>query len=359
MMSRAVSFPSNSILIIAPWLQGGGAQGALVNLMTLLPKEQITMVVLFKGNRNHHAIRALVSSYTELDFPKSILGVWHASRALKKYIEKNNTIYSLMRASHLVLGLISPRILAQKRLAATFHQLPSQDSEGVKGKVENILVRRGVRGAGLITAPSVRAIEELNEQNIGSFEVNKVEQNLISTSASHPKPPRDGVLTQPRLLFAGRLTEQKGLDRLGELLAETKVHVHVRCLGDGKERKRLHELSESISGHTIELFHHVEDITEHLDWADAVFLPSRWELNPLVIWEGRARGRATVGSSIEAFKDLSKSGPMLLFSNAAEFAEIIQNISEQSDLRNKLFHQALDSYKRVNTRSLIVQYLAG
>ncbi len=359
-MSLAARSDNNSILIVVPWLQGGGAQGALLNIMKKLPLESVTLVILFRGNRNHESVKNLASSCVELGFAKSPLGVWRAMKGLKPYIDKSSTIYSLMRASHLVLGLLPKNLLKGKRLAATFHQLPSQDSRGLHGKIENIFVRKGLRHAELITAPSDRAIQELLVQKIGSPSVNSVEQNIISASTKTPIPPRVGVLPQVRLVFAGRLTKQKGLDRVGDLLRASEVSVELRCLGDGQARMDLLKVASDLSNHhTIELISHVDDITKHLDWADAVFLPSRWELNPLVVWEGRARGRATLGSSIEPFRDLSESGPMWLFDGPDRFDKIVQNIARSPEMRQDAFQEALESYKNINMRSLIVQYLRG
>lgn len=345
-------------LVIVPWLEGGGAQGALEGLLRQLGPKNVRLVILFSGSRNHESTKELVHSVVELGCKRSVLGVFDASRKLQPLIKEATAIYSLMRASHLVLGILPRENLVGKRLAASFHQLPSQDSAGVQGKLEDILVRRGVASAGLITTPSERAVEELIERRFGTQNNTRLEHNLITVSSKPPSPPRSGQLSSLRLVFAGRLTEQKGLDRIPELLRGADVPVHLICLGDGAKKEELKLLLDTAEApHTVELISHVQDVETYLDWCDAVFMPSRWELNPLVIWEARARGRGAITSDIDVFKDLSENGPVWTFSNAASFGDRVRSLAADETLRAKAFTLALKSAHNLNQRSCIVEYL--
>ncbi|GGJ12283.1 hypothetical protein GCM10010052_07150 [Paenarthrobacter histidinolovorans] len=347
-------------LILVPWLEGGGAQGALEGILGKLPAQDLTLLILFSGNRNHEPVKKLVGRTIELELPRNPIGVLKAALRLRGFVSASDKIYSLMRGSHLVLGLLPPGALAGKRLAASFHQLPSTDSAGVQGKVENIIVKRGVRRAGLITAPSNRAVDELIEGGFGDSRRVKVEHNIIKRAVKPLVPPRAGVLDSVRLVFAGRISKQKGLDRLPDLLKDVTVPVHIRCLGDGEEKRNVAELHKKLKPmHSLEFLSHVDDVVSHLDWSDAVIMPSRWELNPLVVWEARARGRSTVGSRIEAFQDLEKNGPMWLFSNGQEFESIVSTLATQPDVRAKAFADALESSQNLNLRSSIVDYLGS
>lgn len=352
----SVSRPSS--LVVVPWLEGGGAQGALEGLLRQLGPDDVRLVILFSGSRNHESTKQLVQSVVELGCKRSILGVFAASRKLQPLIKDATAIYSLMRASHLVLGIVPRRSLVGKRIAASFHQLPSQDSAGIQGKLEDLLVRRGVASAGLITTPSERAVEELIERRFGTRNNTRVEHNLITVSSTPPSCPRPGQLSSLRLVFAGRLTEQKGLDRIPELLRAADVPVHLICLGDGDKKEELKILLKTTEApHTLELISHVQDVEPYLDWCDAVFMPSRWELNPLVIWEARARGRGAITSDIDVFKDLSENGPVWTFSSAESFGDRVRSLAADETLRAKAFTLALESAHKLNQRSSIVEYL--
>lgn len=352
------SSSTGSILIVVPWLEGGGAQGALSGLLKRLPSDRLTLVILFAGSRNHTSVTDLVCETVEFNCPRTIAGVIQASQRLRSLVRSKPAIYSLMRASHLVLGLLPSRLLRDKRLVATFHQLPSQDSSGPQGWLEDILVKKGIRSAGLVTAPSRRAVSELVEGKYSKPEITHVEQNLFDFSDNPVQPARRGRLQPLRLLFAGRLTNQKGLDRIPELFKELRTPVHLICLGDGEERPHILSLVKDLPDpHKVELISHVDNLEPYLDWCDALFMPSRWELNPLVIWEARARGRAAIATNIDVFRDLASTGPMWLFSDAAGFAEVVESVSKSYDLRSQAVVSAVESIRTLNTRSSIVEYL--
>ncbi len=263
-----------------------------------------------------------------------------------------------MRASHLVLGLLPSAALQGKRLAATFHQLPSQDSVGLQGRLEDLLVKRGVKSAGLITAPSARAVTELIDGKFGTSRNTQLEHNLISFSDRPKTQPRTGSLDCLRLVFAGRITKQKGLDRIPELLAATSMPIHLICLGDGDEKAKISKIVQEIDEpHRVEMIPHVDDIDSYFDWCDAIFMPSRWELNPLVIWEARARGRGAITSNIDVFHDLASSGPTWMFSDANSFATTVTQLSQDEEERSRAFEYALESIHELDTRSAIVEYL--
>lgn len=353
--------PSNKIwstLVVVPWLEGGGAQGALENLLKKMPSEQLCLVILFSGSRNHESVKKLVKKTFEFNCPRSINGVLAASRKLRPLIDDAASVYSLMRASHLVLGMLPRRVLRSKRIAATFHQLPSQDSLGFQGRLEDVFVKRGVKSAGLITAPSTRAVSELIDMKFGTSKNTQFEHNLISFSDRPREKPRRGRLECLKLVFAGRITQQKGLDRIPELLAATTTPVHLICLGDGDEKAKVSQLVGAIDGpHRVEMISHVDDTEQYLDWCDAVFMPSRWELNPLVIWEARARGRGAITSNLEVFKDLATSGPTWMFHEAGDFAAVVEKIASDEEERSRAFKYALKSIHDLDTRSAILEYL--
>lgn len=314
------------ILVVAPWLQGGGGQGALAGVLRDVPASRVRLVVLFDGNRDVDSVTSLVGEAVFLGMPRNPVGVVRAARLLAAYVRKARVVYSLMRASHLVLGMLPTSMLSQARLAATFHQLPSQDSAGLYGKAEDVFVRRATRHADLVTAPSERAVHELVERDFASSTTVRFEPNRIAVAASGAAPVHDADLDEVRLLVAGRLSEQKGIDRIPELLEGIAIPVRLRVAGSGEladEVARWQVCNEFPA--RVEYLGYVPDLTEHLDWCDAVFMPSRWELNPLVIWEAWARGKPVIAAQLPVFEDLSEVGPLFTFRTASELSERIAN----------------------------------
>jgi glycosyltransferase involved in cell wall biosynthesis len=348
---------AEKILIVAPWLQGGGAQTALAGILSSLPGRDVELIVLFGGNRNHEGLKQFVGRFTEFGEPKSPRGVWSASRRLRPHLAHGRRVYSLMRASHLVLGLLPRRVLRGIHLAGSFHQYPSHDRRGVRGRAEDLFVKRATRSAELLTSPSVRAVEELTVLGYVQQGDAVFEPNIVQLSSDGVAPIEE-VGPSVRLLFAGRLTDQKGLDRVPALLEATSRPSHIRIAGDGEARLALETAFASVpSRHTVEFLGHRTDMRDLIDWSDALFLPSRWELNPVIIWEGWARGKATLGWDIDALRDLGSRGPVWLFGSAVEFAQRVEEIVH-IDTRRKAQIEALASITDLGT-SRIVSFLNG
>jgi glycosyltransferase involved in cell wall biosynthesis len=318
---------------------GGGAQAALKNLLRRTNAAHVSLVVLFNGSTGIDDLRPFVDRVVELGAPKTAWGVWMASRRLEAVTRGTHAVYSLMRASHVVIGLRAGRVLSEDQtFVATFHQLPSADSAGRAGVIEDVLVRRATRRASLVTAPSRRAVEEIVSMRMIDSNRVRFEPNLLSARPIGTVRPRQGRLDDVRLLFAGRLTAQKGLDRLPELLHAVDHPIHLRIAGDGPERERLELLAAQVSKiHTVEFLGSVLDVSPHLDWCDALFMPSRAELNPVTVWEARLAGRPTIASSIPAFIDLADDGGVELFASAAGFRDRTDRLAHDDAWRDSCF----------------------
>lgn len=311
-------------LIVAPWLQGGGAQAALLGVLDQIDTSQVDLVLLFQGSRNFGEVAGRVRNVIEINAKRSALGTVIAARRLRPLLSRYGSVYSLLRAGHVVLG-IDPRALRGIRLAATFHQLPSSDRQSAVARVEEVLIRRALRNATLVTAPSSRALAEVQQFRLAPSEVLAFEDNVIrvSNSAAAPAQRSDGTV---KLAAIGRLAAQKGFDRLPTLLADTGDTIELRIIGDGEEAGSLAELDWPAHVHA-QMIGRVGDIRPHLDWCDAVIMPSRSELNPVVVWEAWSRGRLVLASDLPVFKDLTTQGPLSLFSSPQELAARLESAS--------------------------------
>ncbi|MFJ6004036.1 glycosyltransferase [Arthrobacter sp. NPDC092385] len=296
------------------------------------------LIILFRGSRNHQEVLELAGEVTSLDCPRTPAGAIRASIKLKKLLVGPAAVYSLMRASHLVIALTAIRLPTQTRYLGSVHQLPSEDAKGLVGRIEDVFVKHATRQFAFITAPSKRAVEELRDGGYTSPERALFEGNIIATSREPLRSPRALEEGPVRLLFAGRLTEQKGLGALPELLTEHVEPVSLRIVGDGPLREDLERIFRKVNNkHSVEFVGHSLDVTPHIDWADAIFLPSKWELNPQIVWESWSRGRPVIGSEIEVLLDLVHQGPMYTFETAADFANLLQNLVRYPNMRKSSF----------------------
>lgn len=333
--------PPGSVLIVTPWLEGGGAQKALAALMSRHKNTHFHVVALFSGSTNYGELQELSDVFTLLDNPRSPFGSLKASRSIGVALRRHKKVYSLLRGSHVVLGLrLQPRRKGQK-VVGSIHQMPSSEGQGLVPAVENMMLRRFTRRADFITSPSRRAVEEAKLHGYADGSRIFYEPNVLVPHTASLKSPRQSELQTIRLLFAGRLTRQKGLDLVPELLKQVKRPITLRIIGDGPEKHSLEEELRLVPDIIkVEFVSYTPDIVDHIDWCDAVFMPSRAELNPVFLHEAWNRGRPALVSDIKAFRDLASEGTLAIASSSAQYAQAIELIARQIGLRSEAFEAA-------------------
>jgi glycosyltransferase involved in cell wall biosynthesis len=115
-------------------------------------------------------------------------------------------------------------------------------------------------------------------------------------------PPRRGNDTPLRLLAYGRLTAQKGFDRLIRALrSRPRASLRLEVVGDGPERQELERLA--LGDRRITISGPSDAIAARLEHCDAVVIPSRWEPWGNVCLEARAAGRPVLVSGVDGLPE--------------------------------------------------------
>lgn len=116
------------------------------------------------------------------------------------------------------------------------------------------------------------------------------------------------------LLFVGRLTQQKGIDRLVQFLPQIlqdHPDVDLIILGSGPLKTSLQRRTEStMYRERIHWCGWHSNVQEWMLASDVVLLPSRWEGMPNVVMEAMAVGRPTVCMDVEGVREIL--GPLEL-----------------------------------------------
>lgn len=100
-----------------------------------------------------------------------------------------------------------------------------------------------------------------------------------------------------RLVAAGRLTRQKGFDRMIELMATLPDHVSLTLLGDGEDRDALTAQARSAGlGDRVAFRGFQRDGVSLYGEADAFVIPSRWEGMPNAALEALAAGLPVIAT---------------------------------------------------------------
>lgn len=100
-----------------------------------------------------------------------------------------------------------------------------------------------------------------------------------------------------RFVAAGRLTRQKGFDRLLDAMARMPETARLTLLGDGPQREALKEAALRLDiADRIEMMGYTSDPWPHYAGADAFLLPSRWEGMPNAALEALACGTLVIAT---------------------------------------------------------------
>lgn len=174
-----------------------------------------------------------------------------------------------------------------------------------------------------------------------------------------------------RLLYMGRLDQQKGIDRLAAALADLRAsHVPFDARAIGGEI--LADSSVSWSDRLKDLDVDVrppvfasKDLIKALGWADVLVMPSRWEGAPLMIAEAQQLGCVPIATAVGAVDELISDGEDGILINAAsdpqvvrEMARIIEEVAHGRDRLAPLMEGCIRTAARRSWSSSFAEFLS-
>ena len=189
-----------------------------------------------------------------------------------------------------------------------------------------------------------------------------VTQPIVIVPNMAEDPWRDGQLPSlpvwmnKRLTvgYTGRLTFQKGLDRLLPIVKEIlgkHPHVHFLIAGDGPERDRLVAQAQSLGIADHVTFHGPfvgQDLPGLMAQMDIFVSPSRWEAGPITLIEAMAYGKPIVATAVGMGPDLVQdgiSGFLAPPEDVGQLAEGLCRLVEDADLRAQMGRAARRFYE--------------
>lgn len=153
--------------------------------------------------------------------------------------------------------------------------------------------------------------------------------------------PGNGVL---RLLTAGRLEQQKRVDRLIRLLADLRQQCSIpfRAIiaGDGPLRAQLEQqAAEANLSEVVEFRGLVKDMKTLYGEADIFVLTSDWEGTPNVVLEAMASGLPALATKVGGLPEIIEhnvTGLLAAPAAESELAALLRRLAEQPQLRTQL-----------------------
>lgn len=170
------------------------------------------------------------------------------------------------------------------------------------------LVERGLAGVAdtIVAVSSGEAAE--GRRVLGPRPNIEVIANGVDLDRFTPAPNSNTRQHRPLLVCVGRLARQKGQDVAIRALARLEVPGAIlRLVGSGETQPELEELARELGvDDRIQWVPDTPDTSIHLQQADVVLVPSRWDGMSLVLLEAMASGAAVVATNVagtEAVRD--------------------------------------------------------
>ncbi|KWV41800.1 glycosyl transferase family 1 [Rhizobium altiplani] len=174
-----------------------------------------------------------------------------------------------------------------------------------------------------------------------------------------------------RLLYMGRLDQQKGIDRLASTLAELRasnVSFDARAIGGEILADSSLSWSERLKDLGVDVRPPVfasKDLIKALGWADILVMPSRWEGAPLMIAEAQQLGCVPIATAVGAVDELISDGEDGILVNAAsdpqvvrEMARIIKEVAHDRERLAPLMEGCLRTAARRSWASSFSDFIA-
>ncbi len=288
---------SQRVAFVLPAFTGGGAERVCINLAAAIDRRRFApeIVVLDAGGPLRDAVPA--------DVPVHDLGTPRLRRAMPRLVRMLRRIgpaTTFSSIGYVNVALLALRRLVPGRIVVREANLPSLSLPNAGfPRLMAGAYRRLYRHADAVICTSRRMEEEF----AGGFGVprsriaalpNPVDEDAVRAAAAAPlRPAGDGA----RFVAAGRLTRQKGFDRLIEMFAEMPETAHLTILGQGPDAPSLCARAEALGlGDRVDLPGFEPSPWARYAGADAFVLPSRWEGMPNAALEALACGTPVVAT---------------------------------------------------------------
>ncbi|MGN7610553.1 glycosyltransferase [Magnetococcales bacterium HHB-1] len=301
----------NNALFILPSFAGGGA-------------EKVTLTLWRYWNQHHsntakllllHAKGPLQQRLTikerqlciDLNQPRLRQAIWPLARWIKT--DQPKWIFSSLAYVTFALILMRPYFFPHIPIIAREANMPSLSLNAIqKGRWLNLGYRYLYRYVDHMIASSYQMATELQQWTSIAEKKITILANPVDLTLHRKTTPERHPGSGLRLVASGRLTHQKGFDRLLQVMAHLPQEIHLTLLGDGPD---LEQLTTQIKTEQLEkkitLKGFVQNPSPWYAGADLFILPSRWEGMPNVALEALACGT-----------------PVIAFKQAGAIAEIAE-----------------------------------
>jgi glycosyltransferase involved in cell wall biosynthesis len=298
------------VAFVLPDLAGGGAQRVMLTLAGGLDRARFCPRLVVLGGSRTFAERVppgidpIIGSATRLR--SGLPWLVKTLRELRPTI-----VISVMGYLNLAILAARPVLPRGTRIVVREANTVASTTAALPSWMPSLQLYRGLYpAADAIVSPTAAIASEIAALAPSAAALIKVVPNpadldgLRHRAAEPRREPGVGL----RLVAAGRLTRQKGFDRLVELMPSLPDFVHVSVFGTGPDHallaRRAQELGQS---QRIAFRGFTDDLPSWVAGADAFLLPSRWEGLPNVVLESLSVGTPVIASTQSGVSEIAET----------------------------------------------------
>lgn len=287
------------VAFVLPSFAGGGAERVLLTLAASLDQKAFAPEIIVLDGTGPWQ-RLVPNHVPVVDLRRkrirgAILPLAGAIRRSRPAIA-----ISTIGALNLALLGLAPALPRETRLIVREANTPHRHAaSGWGARFYRWAYPRLYRRAAIVIVPAGYLARELADDfgvPPGKIEVlyNPVDEAALAPATRDPvRAPGSGV----RFVAVGRLTRQKGFDRLLAMMAAARTDSHLAILGEGPERGALEAQRASLGlADRVSMPGFLADAARHIAGADALLLPSLWEGLPNVALEALALGTGVIAT---------------------------------------------------------------
>ena len=329
------------ILLISPTQSGiGGIAQHVTNLKNFLEKNYNTVEIISSENTFTIPIKGLKN-------PSFMI-----SSFLKTKFKKN---FDIVHAHNIPSALAMKNSPGKKIL--TIHGIFSEQIDQLHGKTTGNISKKyekdALSWADMITVISKESYDYYTSLGHKVIQIpNAIDISSLSTDEDRKY--------EKQVLFAGRLSKEKGVKTLIEICKKLPHDIHLIIIGDGPEVENLKKLESSQNNiHYLGSKNHQQTISL-IKGSDVLVQPSFSEGISTTILESMACKTvivaSNVGGNLELIQD-QESGILVEPTNPEIFCEKIIELISDKLLRNKLSTLSYENVKKYDWNIIGKQYL--
>jgi glycosyltransferase involved in cell wall biosynthesis len=326
--------PRRRVAFVLPSFAGGGAERVLLTLAAALdPVDFVAEIIVIDGTGPWRSLVPDRIPVTDLGRKRIRGALLPLARALRR--SRAEIAVSTIGALNLALLALKPLLPAGLRLVVREANTPHRHARGGAGaRFYRWAYPRLYRRAARVIVPASYLVRELAEDFGVPREKIAVIHNPVNAAAltAAAKPPIRAPGAGPRFVAIGRLTHQKGFDRLLDMMAAGPRDAHLIILGDGPDRAVLEARRHALKlAERVAMPGFAGDAARHVAGADALLLPSRWEGLPNVALEALALGVPVIATpeagGIGEIAALAPAGAVTLAMAGDEFVAAMARVT--------------------------------